>query len=132
MEVNLGVNGGGAEAIEEVGNERKWVSVFLGDGIETMPIDAKSEQAILLFDEKNGRATGGLQVVDEITTEILFKEALECFGFSFRSRINWTKRWVLAFFKVDMVVKLRAMIRKFIGFGLTEDVNEWLMFGRNL
>ena len=42
-EVNLGINGGGAEAIEEVGNERKWVSVFLGDGIKTTPIDAKTE-----------------------------------------------------------------------------------------
>ena len=33
---------------------------FLGDGIKTTPIDAKTEQAVLLFDEKNGRAAGGL------------------------------------------------------------------------
>ena len=57
-------------------------------------------------------------------TEILFEEALECFGFSFRGRINWTKRWVFAFFKVDMVVKLWTMIRKFVSFGLTEDIDE--------
>ena len=31
-----------------------------------------------------------------------------------------------------MVVELWAMIRKFVSFGLTEDVDEWLMFGRNL
>ena len=71
-------------------------------------------------------------MADEITTEILFEEALECFGFSFRGRINWTKRWVFAFFEVDMVVELWAMIRKFVGFGLTEDVDKWLTFGRNL
>ena len=82
-EVNLGVDGGGVEAIEEVGNEQKQISVFLGDGIETTPIDTKSEQAIFLFDEKNGHAAGGLRVADEIMTEILLKEALECFGFSF-------------------------------------------------
>ena len=69
--------------IEEVGNEWKWVLVFLGDGIKTTPIDTKTERAILLFDEKNGHAAGGLQVADEITTEILFEEALECFSFSF-------------------------------------------------
>ena len=90
-EVNLGVDGGGAEAIKEVGNERKWVLVFLGDGIKTMPIDAKSERAVFLFDKKNRRTTGGLRVADEITTEILFEEALEGFGFSFRGRIDWTK-----------------------------------------
>ena len=83
MEVNLGVDGGGAEAIKEVGNEQKWVLVFLGDGIKTTPIDTKMEQAILLFDQKNRCATGGLQVADEITTEILFEEALQCFSFSF-------------------------------------------------
>ena len=32
-EVNLGVDGGGAEVIKEVGNEQKQISVFLGDGI---------------------------------------------------------------------------------------------------
>ena len=132
MEVNLGVDGGGAEAIKEVGNEQKWVSVFLGDGIKTMPINTKTERAVLLFDEKNRCATGGLQVADEITTEIFFKEALECFGFSFQGRIDWTKRWVFAFFEVDMVVELWAMIREFISFGLTENIDKWLTFGRNL
>ena len=60
MEVDLGRDGGGAEAIEEVGNEQKRILVFLGDGIKTTPIDTKMERAVLLFDEKNGCATGGL------------------------------------------------------------------------
>ena len=42
-EVNLGIDGGGVEAIKEVGNEQKRISVFLGDGIKTTPINAMTE-----------------------------------------------------------------------------------------
>ena len=60
MEVDLGVDGGGAEVIKEIGNERKRVSVFLGNGIETSPINTKTEGAVLLFDKKNRCTARGL------------------------------------------------------------------------
>ena len=38
---------------------------------------------------------------------------------------------MLAFFKINMVVELWVVIRKFVGFGFTENVKERLTFGRN-
>ena len=42
-EVDLGVDLGGAEAIEEIGDERERISIFLGDLVKTVPVDAKLE-----------------------------------------------------------------------------------------
>jgi len=42
-EVDLGVDPGGAEVIEEIWNERERISIFLGDLVKTMPVNTKSE-----------------------------------------------------------------------------------------
>ena len=70
-------------------------------------------------------------MANETTTEVLLEELFESFGFSFRSRINRAERRLLAFFEINMVVELRVVIGKFVSFGFTENVKEWLTFGRN-
>ena len=50
-EINLCEKLGLTRAIQEVGDVREWITVFLCDLIEASEVDAKSQGAILLFDE---------------------------------------------------------------------------------
>jgi len=131
-EVNLGVDLGGAEAIEEIWNEGKWISIFLGDLVKTMPINTKSKQAVFLFDEQDRSTAWGLRLADKAVIKILFEEFMECNCFSLGHIVNWTKRWLSAFFEMDMMIVLRIMVRKLVRFSLTEDVEIFMVFRRNL
>src|SRR5271156_228514 len=53
-EVQSGINAGFTGGGEQVGNERKWITVFSCNLVKTPEIDAKAERAILLFYEKDG------------------------------------------------------------------------------
>ena len=50
-EINLREKSGLTRAIQEVGDTREWIMVFLRDSIEAPEVDAKLQGAILLFDE---------------------------------------------------------------------------------
>lgn len=44
------------EVVEQVRNQREWVSVLLGDVIEATIIHSKAERAVLFLDEEDGCA----------------------------------------------------------------------------
>ena len=50
-EIDLREESGLTRAIQEVGDVRKWVTVFLRDSIEAPEVDAKSQGAVFLLDE---------------------------------------------------------------------------------
>ena len=50
-EINLHEELGLTRAIQEVGDSREWVTVFLRDSIEAPEVDTKSQGAIFLLDE---------------------------------------------------------------------------------
>jgi hypothetical protein len=50
-EINLGVDPCLFGSLEEVGDARKRVAVFLGEFVETAEVDAKTESAVLLLAE---------------------------------------------------------------------------------
>ena len=50
-EINLCEKSGLTRAIQEVGDMRGWITVFLRDSIEAPEVDAKSQGAIFLLDE---------------------------------------------------------------------------------
>ena len=50
-EIDLREESGLTRAIQEVGDAREWVTVFLRDSIEAPEVDAKSQGAIFLLDE---------------------------------------------------------------------------------
>ena len=50
-EINLREKSGLTRAIQDVGDTREWITVFLCDLIEAPEVDAKSQGAILLLDE---------------------------------------------------------------------------------
>ena len=50
-EINLREKSGLTRAVQEVGDARVWILVFLRDSIEAPEVDAKSQGAIFLLDE---------------------------------------------------------------------------------
>ena len=50
-EIDLCEESGLTRAIQEVGDVRKWIMVFLRDLIEALEVDAKSQGAVFLLDE---------------------------------------------------------------------------------
>ena len=122
----------GAEVIKEIGNEREQISIFLGGLVKTTPVDTKSKRTVFLFDEQDRSAARGLRLADKATIEILFEEFAECDGFGLGHIVNRTKRWLSAFFKMDVMIVLGIMVRELVGFSLTEDVEILVVFGRNL
>ena len=51
LEIDLSKESGLPRAIQEVGDARKWVTVFLRDSVEAPKVDTKLKGAILLLDE---------------------------------------------------------------------------------
>jgi hypothetical protein len=84
------------------------------------------------FDQFHCSATGGLQLANEAAVEVLFEEVPKGFGFYFGGAINWTKRWVLTFLDVNVVVKLWVEVGELIGFQFAEDIQEVVIVSRDL
>ena len=63
--VEFGKNLGLLEAIEEIVDQRKWVSVLSGDAVQAPIIHTEAEGAVFLFGEKDGSASGGIGWSDE-------------------------------------------------------------------
>ena len=53
-EVECSVDTSLSSRLEKVGDERKWIPIFLHDFVKTTEIDAEAEGAILFMNEKNG------------------------------------------------------------------------------
>ena len=53
-EVERSVDASFSGGLEKVGDEQKWIPIFLRDFVKTTEIDAEAEGAILFTDEKNG------------------------------------------------------------------------------
>src|SRR5437899_2118455 len=51
VEIDLGIYFGFGRRVEEVGDERKGILIFLGDFVEAMVVYTEVERAILLFDK---------------------------------------------------------------------------------
>ena len=50
-EIDLGIYFGFGRRVEEVGDERKGIPIFLGDFVEATVVYTEAERAVLLFDE---------------------------------------------------------------------------------
>ena len=90
-EVEFSIQVCGTRGVKKVGNERKWVSVFFHDLIQTMEIDAKSEFTSLLLDEEYQSSMGRACRRNETIANIIVNEFAESFEFGFREGIDRTK-----------------------------------------
>ena len=60
MEVEFSIQVRGTCGVKKIRNERKWVSVFFHDLIQTMEIDTESEFTSLLLDEEYWSSMGSV------------------------------------------------------------------------
>ena len=56
--VECSVDASFSSRLEKVGDEWKWIPIFLRDFVNTMEIDAEAEGAILFMDERTGAPCG--------------------------------------------------------------------------
>ena len=85
-EVECSVDASLSSTLEKVGDERKWIPIFLRDFVKATEIDAEAEGAILFTDEENGGTMwrgGGL---DKTTGQMFVNEFMESLKFSLKEQ----------------------------------------------
>jgi hypothetical protein len=130
MKVDFGVGAGFLWGIEEVGDEGKGISVFLGDLVEPTVVHTQSETSVFFPHEEDRSSVQRIGGSDETAPNIVFNEGLERTQLRRRERVHATRRRSLTFLKVDFEV-VRAMFRECFRFTLAEDVGELVVFLRN-
>jgi len=89
-EVDFGVDSCFSGSVQEVGNERKWISVLLGNSVEASEVDAKSERAVFFPDEKDRSSMGRAGGTDEPCGKVLVNELTKSCKFFLGQGIDWT------------------------------------------
>ena len=90
-EIDLRVNPSFTGTVEEVGNERKWVVVFLGDAIESPEIHTEAQRSILLLDEEDRSSMRRCGLADKSSGEVLVDELAERVEFSRRKGVKTSR-----------------------------------------
>ena len=78
--------------VEKIINVRNWVTILLGDGVETSVVDTEAQFASFAFDEEDGGSCGGSGTTDETFGEIVVQIITESLGFVMREAIHGSKR----------------------------------------
>ena len=130
-EVDFGVDVSIAGSIEKVGDEWKWVTVFLCEFVKTAVVYTKTEGAILLFDEKDRSSVSGGGRADKTCPEVVIEELLEGVGFGLGKGVHTAWRGSGPLFQVDFEV-VETMQRKGVSPFFTEDVMKFMIVFRNM
>jgi hypothetical protein len=80
-EIDFGEESSLLRTIEEVGDAREWVTVFLGDFVESPEVDTKSEGPIFLLDEKDQSTTRRSSGTDKSIGYMFVNKITECSKF---------------------------------------------------
>ena len=120
-EVNFCEDAHRAQMVEEVGNERKRVTVLLGDSVEAMVVDREAKGTVFFLDEED-RGTGrGLRGVDEVVSEVLIYELMKGELLDCGEGVDQPKRGCCTGFQFDCVV-IRTVGRQGSTLALAEDI----------
>ena len=103
-EVERSVDASLSGRLEKVGDERKWIPIFLHDFVKTTEIDAEVEEAILFTNEKNGGIMWRGGGSDKTTGQMFVNEFTEGLKFNLREREDQTYQRFSSIFKVDLEV----------------------------
>ena len=98
--VDVSLSGG----LEKVGDERKWILIFLCDFVKAAEINAEMEGAILFTDEENGSTVWRGGGSDKTTGQMFINEFTEGLKFSLREWEDWIYRRFSSVFKVNLEV----------------------------
>jgi hypothetical protein len=130
MQVDFGVGAGFLQGVEEVRDEGKGISVFLGDLVEPVVVHAQLETSIFFPHEEDWSSVWRVGGSDETAPSVVFNEGSEGTQFRWREGVCATRRRSLTFLKVNFEV-VRAMFRECFRFTLAEDIRELMVFFRN-
>jgi hypothetical protein len=128
--VDFGVGAGFPRGVEEVGDEGKGISVFLGDLVEPTVVHTQSETSVFFPHEEDRSSMQRVGGSDEPAPNFVFNEGLEGTQLQQREGVHATRRRSLTFLKVDFEV-MRVMFRECFCFALAEDIGELMVFLRN-
>ena len=103
-EVEHSVDASLSSGLKKVGDEQKWIPIFLHDFVKTAEIDAEVEGAILFTDEKNRGTMWRGEGSDKTTGQMFVNEFMEGLKFSLREQEDWTYQRFSSIFKVDLEV----------------------------
>src|ERR1700679_287712 len=108
---------------QKVGDERKRVTIFLGDSVEPSKVDAEAEASILFLDEKDRCSVRGRARTDESCSEVFLDEVSERLQFYLRERIHWGHRRRRPFLEIyfQIIWSVRGEVE---GLGLTEHISK--------
>jgi hypothetical protein len=130
MKVDFGVGVGFLWGVEEVGDEGKGISVFLGDLVEPAVVHAQSETSVFFPHEEDRSSVQRVGGSDETAPNVVLNEGSEGTQFRWREGVHVTRRRSLTFLKADFEV-VRAMFRECFYFTLAEDIGELVVFLQN-
>jgi hypothetical protein len=125
--VDFRVGVGFPQGVEEVGDEGKGISVFLGDLVEPMVVHTQLETSVFFPHEEDRSSMRRVGGSDETVPNVVFNEGSEGTQFRQREGVHATRRRSLIFLKVDFEV-IRAMFGECFRFTLAEDVGELVVF----
>jgi hypothetical protein len=128
--VNFGVGAGFPWGVEEVRDEGKGISVFLGHLVEPAVVHAQSETSVFFSHKEDWSSMRRVGGSDETTPNVVFNEGSEGAQFQQREGVHATQRRSLTFLKVNFEV-VSAMFRECFRFAIAEDVGELVVFLRN-
>ena len=78
--------------VEEVGDKGKWVTIFLGDFVESTVIDAKPESTTLFLNKEYRSSTRSFGRADVAFCKVLVDIFLECLLLIDRQGVYQTKQ----------------------------------------
>ena len=90
--------------LEKVGDEWKWILIFLCDFVKAAEINAEAEGAILFTDKKNGGTVWRGGGSDKTTGQMFVNEFTEGLKFSLREWEDQTYWRFSSVFKVNLEV----------------------------
>ena len=124
--VDFGIGAGFPRGVEEVGDERKGISVFLGDLVEPAVVNAQSKASVFFPHEEDRSSVRRIGGPNKAAPNVLFNERSERVKFRWREGVHATRWRSLAFFKVDLEV-IGTMFGECFRFALAEDVGEFMI-----
>ena len=121
--VELGEQGGFLHIINEFWNEREWIGVLDGVGVQVAVILAWTKSSILLWHKEEGRGLGRFQGYNSSCFKVFFHKGLACFHFCWIEGINFGDLGGEVRVKFDGVVigtMRRELIVGFLGENICE------------
>src|ERR1700728_705980 len=73
-EVDLSVDSPFTSAIKKIGDERKRITIFLGDLVKASIVNAKAEDTVFLSDEEDRGTTRRVRLADPTLSEVFVNE----------------------------------------------------------